>query len=218
MKRIFKITMLFVFACFVLSGGAIAKTFTYMDNTINWPGYDLPYGDEYGTPKIASMTVTINDNSGYLESVVIKETERRVWDALFINADASGEPYYQWDYYVQDNLMGDGGAKLYKVKPDYQYIIVTGTGRKGHPAGIQPGGLYTDSSTVGVLYSVHWDGSSTLTYNFNPGIQMSSHFVIGYTPWCANDVIITPEPATLILLGFGLIGIGIVSRKRLGLG
>jgi hypothetical protein len=157
------------------------------------------------------MAVTINDNTRNVESVVLNMTNRFLFDSLFINTGGDGKPYEAWDFYVQDLTFNNGdGATLYKVASSYTYELTTYPYRPGHPVGFTAG----ITADPGILVSVVGT-NTTLTYTFNPGIYMYSDFVIGYTPECANDVILTstPEPMSLLLLGLGLIGVAGIRRK-----
>jgi len=139
---------------------------------------------------------------------VLNITNRRVMDSLFINTGGEG-PYEAWDWYVRDLLLTDSGATLYSVGAEYIYEIATYPYRPNHPVGFESG---ITEDTLGLLASVVGT-DATLTYSFNPGIVLGEGFVIGYTPDCANDVIITPEPSILLLLGLGLLGLAGVRRK-----
>jgi hypothetical protein len=196
----------------MLYGSAMAATYTYNDVTDSWPGYVAAGFDEYGTPKISSMMVTINDNTGDLVSVVLNMTGRQYFDSLFINTGGDGLPFEAWDYYVKG--FNPSVATLYTVAAQYDYMTATEANhpypRPDHPVGFDSG-ITADS--LGLLASVV--GTATdLTYTFNPGIVMSGDFVIGYTAWCANDVILTPEPSIILLLGMGLLGVGLLRRKK----
>jgi len=207
MKKVF---LALLMSLFLFSGSAMAYSITYMDNTINWPGYNVYPYDEIGTPKISSLTVVINDNTNFLEEVWVTMEGRRVWDSLFINVNALGESYEAWDYYVYDDNLDDTGATLYTVGSTYQYIYDSDH-RPGHPAGIVLSSVTPDTNNL--LNSVLWNGTD-LVYVFNPGIELGSKFVIGYSPWCANDVILTPEPSALIMLGLGLVGVVAMRRRK----
>jgi hypothetical protein len=209
MKKYLKVVGLTTVILFILAGSAMAYSVTYTDNTDSWPGYQPAGFDNIGHPQINSMVVTINDSTNNLESVVINLTDRLVWDSLFINTGGDGLPYEAWDFYVNDTELDNSGATLYKVAAQYTYLITTYPYRPDHPVGFTTG-ISQDQS--GILIGVEGT-ATTLTYSFMPGIVMSNDFVIGYTPYCANDVILTPEPSILILFGLGLIGLAGVRRR-----
>lgn len=198
---------------FMLSGSAMAVTYTWGDAYTTFPGYPVqPTIDEIGSPQIHSISVTIGD-TGYLESVSLDIANRVLFDSLFINANmAAGEQWDAWDYYVYGAYDGINGD-VYQVG-QYEYYLAT-TGRTGHPAGIKDRDA-TQTRLFDVLINpISYDGI-TLLYNFAPNkIYMGSgqNFLVAYTTYCANDVILTPEPMSLLLLGLGLIGIAGIRRK-----
>ena len=213
----------------VLSAGSgFTDTFTYGDNYANWPGQSISItADENGTPEISGAEVVVSgdkDIPGFLQSITIFETDRRIWDSLFINTGIGGGSWESWDYIVYDNTGGNAGnnpepfpvtnSGLYSVSGSYVYETVESSGaRIGHANGIKNDGALT--LTSGLLDSVTYTDSK-LVYTFNAGITLDSNFVIGYTPWCANDVFLTPvpEPATIFMFGLGLIGLAGLGRKK----
>lgn len=212
MKKVF---LALLMSLFLFSGSAMAYSITYMDNTINWPGYNVDPREYIGSPQVEKMNIYIDDLSNDLEKVEIYLTNRLVWDALFINQGLTPGPYNAWDFYVEDTTMDNNtGANLYLVDTDYQYILapyIPGWNtRAGHPAGIQHNYLIeANSYLASVIYE-----NNILTYTFNTGITLGEQFYIGYSQWCANDPILTPEPSALIMLGLGLLGVVAIRRRR----
>lgn len=219
MRKHFKLAGLVVSILVVLTSSAFAASYTFSDTTQAWPGYSQGGPEYYGNPKISSMVVTINDNTNMLQSVVIYLTGRTVFDSLFINTGGDGASYEAWDFYVKDIALTNGGANLYSVAANYEYLTAADVSlnylypRGDSPVGFKSGISYLNTEGDGGILASVLGTSTSLTYTFNDGIYMGSEWIIGYAPKCANDVILTPEPSIIMLLGFGLIGIAGLRRK-----
>lgn len=230
MRNFLKFLLIFLIAAFLVSGTAMASVYTYGDMYANWPGELYPSGmgdlDENGWPRIEDVTITTYDSDESLKTIEITMANRLIFDSLFINNDWTGETndWDSWNYYVKDTAADDTGETLYDVSNGYNYTYAD-AGRIGHANGID---LDVDPAypTPGGLSEVHWAGLApwkdawndyVLTYTFGEGaIVLGDYFVVGYSPYCANDVFLTPvsEPATMLLLGTALICMAGLGRKK----
>jgi len=133
----------------------------------------------------------------------------------------------EWDY-----VFDTSGKKLYDISDAQDQIVYSndvGATKGWNPAQyrpdeevlIDPTGLTAigDGTTTGFTYGARsedfiWMSFDITGMNLNPD---SFSLVLHWTQTCGNDVIEervpTPEPATMLLLGFGLIALAML-RKR----
>lgn len=195
----------------------------------------LNWKDAHGNPELIGVEVTTRDDDGSLETIKIvfdgihgvglfnapASNFPADFNSLFINCDWNGvEPYGNWDYYVFGSVEQEGvwdSQNVYHpelgryhtdvydlTNVDEKYTLAEDAGyRIGHPNGIDTENL---SPVSGYLTSFLVENDA-ITYGFaNSKIILGDNFVIGYTPYCANDVFLTPvpEPTTFALFGVGL--------------
>lgn len=165
------------------------------------------------------------------------------FNSLFINSSWGGaEAYDTWDYYVRGYFPGEAFGS--SAEAGFNTFATAGydltsaayhyTGpstlppdpilyRDDHPNGIE---IDSGGSALAVTGSLPDKNQIVLgnmntieiKYFFNDNaIAMGSNFVVGYTPYGAGDVFLTPvpEPTTFILLGAGLaLGLCVVRRRN----
>lgn len=229
MRKCLKVPILLFLSVFLLSAMSMATTFTIDDVYNEFPGINTTMvgQDHNGVPYIESAKITIE--AGFLTKVEIigSEFENSLfntypyWDSLFINnddgstigsvADGSGlQVWDNWDFYVKTDTSRN--PSMYSV-PDSGWVYTLASEanyRYSHPNGLSG----YEANGLSVSYA---RTSGGVTYTFGDSvIPYIDGLIIGYTPFCANEVFIgsVPEPSNMFLVGTGLLGLVAVGRKR----
>lgn len=233
MKRVILAVSLIVTLAMTQLAQATPVTSTYLDEAKNWAGWTALTNDNidpWGTPDIKSTSVTMD--MGRLTNISFNLNSHNFGVTsgdLFIDTGAN----QSWDYVVRSlgaTLNGSATFALYQFSTPIG-IHAANTYAMSHNGGA-PASTYRSELPIGLLTTQggallpqtvdYTADASKISFDFGAlsPLFFDRDFIIGYAVSCANDVIYqqvpVPEPGTMVLLGAGLLGLVVYSKRRMG--
>jgi hypothetical protein len=160
---------------------------------------------KYGTP---------NDGTGYYNSI---KSNSFGYDYVFHFTDLENMSYYLYQIDASSKVKTvieiiNQESNPWIYYSDYVTLVTSGTAN--YLTGLTDAqvGLNGTTPTPGFLHNALTVDLSPIKSSFLPGQIITFH----YTYECGNDNLMgaIPEPGTLLLLGSGLIGFGVIARIR----